>query len=171
MEQYKVLLDNYAYDIQLTSKKDFIINGEEIHHQLLSTKSGLLQLKIDNNYFKVYCKEISETDFEIWIQHYVFKVKLEDTRSRLLSQLKKITQLTTNIVYVKAPMPGLVKAVEVKQGDIVEKGGGLIILEAMKMENEIKSNIKGKIKSVEVKTNNSVEKDQTLLTIEPLRED
>ncbi|MDI6767173.1 MAG: acetyl-CoA carboxylase biotin carboxyl carrier protein subunit [Bacteroidota bacterium] len=170
MEQYNVITATETLNVQCLSDGNVLIKGENIYYQLIQNYSGVLRLKIGNNYFNVYCKEISETDFELWIQHHVFRLKLEDSRSRLLSQFKKFSSSTLENVNVKAPMPGLVKAIEVNQGEIIEKGGGLIILEAMKMENEIRSTIRGRVKSVDVKLNSSVDKDQTLLTIEPIIE-
>ena len=64
-------------------------------------------------------------------------------------------------------MPGLISKIEVNIGDIVSPGTGLIVLEAMKMENEIHSTLHGTVKSIEIKNHVTVEKDQILLVIEP----
>jgi len=147
------------------------INGEQIDYQAANLDPEFSQVKICNKSFNVLCKRITETDFELWIQHHVFIVKVEDSRSRLLSQFKKFSSSALETLNVKAPMPGLVKAIEVTRGQIIEKGRGLIILEAMKMENEIRSSVRGRVKNVEVKLNSSVDKDQTLIIIEPVVDD
>jgi biotin carboxyl carrier protein len=65
--------------------------------------------------------------------------------------------------HIKAPMPGLIIDLRVKEGDVVKQNDPLIILEAMKMENVIKSPGDGTVKAVKVQKGNSVEKNQVLI--------
>ena len=65
---------------------------------------------------------------------------------------------------VKAPMPGRVIEILVKKGDIVSEGDSLIVLEAMKMENIIKSTREGVLKNIQVIEGNNVEKNAILLS-------
>ncbi len=67
---------------------------------------------------------------------------------------------------VHAPMPALVVKVEVREGDDVEAGEGLCVLEAMKMENELKAHRSGRVKQVFVKEGNTVEKNELLMILE-----
>jgi biotin carboxyl carrier protein len=71
------------------------------------------------------------------------------------------------VISVKAPMSGLVIAIHVKTGDIVDTQSSLIVLEAMKMQNDIRSPIKAKISGMFVKVGQTVEKDDKLMNIEP----
>jgi len=64
-----------------------------------------------------------------------------------------------------APMPGMVVQFEVKVGDRVKEGDILVVLEAMKMQNNLTSKVNGVVKSLKVSPGTSVEKDQVLLTI------
>ncbi|MEM1537722.1 MAG: biotin/lipoyl-containing protein [Candidatus Nezhaarchaeales archaeon] len=68
-------------------------------------------------------------------------------------------------VPIKAPMPGVITKVLVKPGDRVKVKDGLIILEAMKMENPIESPVEGTVKVVNVKPGQSVQKDQVLVVV------
>ena len=67
---------------------------------------------------------------------------------------------------LKSPMPGLVLRIMVKSGDSVKKGDGLMVLEAMKMENIIKAPADGIVKYVAVKKSDTVEKNQVLIKFE-----
>ena len=67
---------------------------------------------------------------------------------------------------VRAPMPGRVVKVLVKEGDAVEKGAGLVVVEAMKMQNELCAAISGTVKSVKVNEGDSVERNAELVVIE-----
>jgi biotin carboxyl carrier protein len=60
-------------------------------------------------------------------------------------------------------MPGLVVRVEVSEGDEVGPGQGLVIVEAMKMENELRADVAARVKAVHVKPGEAVEKDQVLI--------
>ncbi|MEX0647161.1 MAG: acetyl-CoA carboxylase biotin carboxyl carrier protein subunit, partial [Balneolaceae bacterium] len=65
------------------------------------------------------------------------------------------------------PMPGKILELLVQEGDSVEAGQPVIILEAMKMENELKAPIQGKVATLQISQNDNVEKNQPLLEIEP----
>ncbi|MSR19395.1 MAG: biotin/lipoyl-binding protein [Gemmatimonadetes bacterium] len=69
---------------------------------------------------------------------------------------------------VVAPMPGMVVKVEVVEGDVVQAGQGIVIVEAMKMENELKASGPGKVVRVHVRRGDAVEKDQILVDLDPL---
>ena len=86
----------------------------------------------------------------------------------VLDQFQQQTASQSGLTIVKSPMPGLVTTIEVKVGDQVEPGTGLLVLEAMKMENEIKSSVRGKIKSIEIKEKMVIEKNQVLISIEAI---
>ena len=69
---------------------------------------------------------------------------------------------------IVAPMPGMVVKVEVVEGDVVQAGQGIVIVEAMKMENELKASGPGRVVRVHVRRGDAVEKDQILVDLEPL---
>ncbi|HUP01610.1 MAG TPA: biotin/lipoyl-containing protein [Gemmatimonadota bacterium] len=68
---------------------------------------------------------------------------------------------------IRAPMPGLVVAVEVADGDRVETGNGIAIIEAMKMENEIMAPVGGRVRDLAIRSGLAVEADALLCRIEP----
>ena len=70
---------------------------------------------------------------------------------------------TQKIKSLKAPMPGLILKVHIKEGQEVQKGDSLLVLEAMKMENIIKAPADLTIKQIHAKSKEAVEKDQTLI--------
>ena len=69
---------------------------------------------------------------------------------------------------IRAPMPGLVVKVEVAVGDAVEEGQGMAIVEAMKMENELRAEGAGVVSSIHVAPGDTVAKDEVLIELEPL---
>ena len=90
-------------------------------------------------------------------------VSVEDRFDLLLDQLGMNNVTNQKLNDIKAPMPGLVIDIMVKPGDSVKKGEGLIVLEAMKMENIIRAPADCFIKSIEVEKSASVDKNQVLI--------
>ena len=95
-----------------------------------------------------------------------FPVRVESARERLLKQFAAATGGTEVKEPVSAPMPALVVKVHVKPGDTIEPGTRLLVLEAMKMENEIRSQQSGVVKEVHVSAGQPVEKGELLITLE-----
>jgi len=84
-----------------------------------------------------------------------------------VSSAQKKTGREQKIIKLTSSMPGLVKKIKVKSGERVEKGDGLVVIEAMKMENEMLAPIKGKVQNIQVKENQTVEGNMLLLEIDP----
>jgi len=84
----------------------------------------------------------------------------------LLRQLGMEKMNVVKISEVKAPMPGLIRNILVQPGDTVSKGQGLLVLEAMKMENILKSPADGVVKSIKIEMGQAVEKNQVLIFFE-----
>lgn len=96
---------------------------------------------------------------ETWLAEVI------DERTRRLRSLKQSPRGPRMGGVVRAPMPGLVVQVEVEVGQRVLPGGGLVVLEAMKMENEIRSPGAGKVTAVLVEPGQAVEKDTPLIEL------
>ncbi len=94
------------------------------------------------------------------------KARITDERQETLNRLKRSSTrkgITTG--KIKAPMPGLILKIEVELGMRVEKGSGVAIIEAMKMENEILASFGGVVTEIAIRRGEPVEKGQHLLTI------
>jgi len=90
-------------------------------------------------------------------------VEVLDERTRHIRSLTANDDRPRAIPVLKAPMPGLVLRVQVRPGQRVSAGAGLVVLEAMKMENELKAPAPAVIKAVRVQPGAAVEKGQVLL--------
>jgi biotin carboxyl carrier protein len=95
-----------------------------------------------------------------------YEIAIKDKYDLLLQQLGISAKASSAAQNIKAPMPGLIINVVAKEGDEVKKGDTLLILEAMKMENVIKSPRDGKVKKVNIVLKQAVEKNQVLLEFE-----
>ena len=93
------------------------------------------------------------------------EVAVEDERSRHVRSLLGSTGAPAATGTVRAPMPGMVVRILVAEGDEVAQGQGLLVLEAMKMENEIRAAAAGKVGALVVKPGTAVEKGQALVEV------
>ena len=131
----------------------FLSLGQNRYSLIHNDKSHLLHIVKENGIYHVH------------LDGYHFPFRVEDERMRALRELVTKTVKSSGSYTVKAPIPGLITQIKVKEGDDINANDGLIILEAMKMENEIKAGQGGKITRIYVSQNSPVEKDQDLLVI------
>lgn len=94
------------------------------------------------------------------------QVQVQDERAARLASATAAHRQATAETTVRAPMPGLVIAVPVTPGQAVTKGTSLVVLQAMKMENELTARDDATIKEVLVSPGQTVEQNQTLVTLE-----
>ena len=104
--------------------------------------------------------------YTLWIDGFRFEVEALDERTRAIRELSAATAKPTGPAPLVAPMPGMIVRVNVGQGDDVQAGQGLVVMEAMKMENELRAAAAGTVKRVHVAPGTAVEKGALLLEME-----
>ena len=109
--------------------------------------------------------EASGDEYDVLIGSEMFHLTVQDEWTRRLANIQRKNLVETGELAVKAPMPGAVVAIEVEVGQEVKKGHGLVILSAMKMENEIKAPRSGTVKSIDVQAGQTVEQGRTLVVL------
>ncbi|MXV51648.1 acetyl-CoA carboxylase biotin carboxyl carrier protein subunit [Pedobacter sp. HMF7647] len=136
-------------------------------------KPVLLDIKGDKGKFHVitdmrsFNVEIIETEanskqFLVAVNGNAYHVQLKDQYDLLLDQMGLNDSTSNSISDLRAPMPGMVLEILVQPGDIVSKGDNLLVLEAMKMENLIKSPIDAIIREIVVVKSQKIEKGQLI---------
>ena len=132
----------------------------------VEVKKGRFHIVYNNKSFvaDILTHDRKNKSFEIIINNNTYYVQLKDRFDELLHDLGMDVGSSNKDNDVKAPMPGRVLEILVKEGDAVAEGDGLIILEAMKMENIIKSTREGVLKHIQAAEGDSVEKNAVLLS-------
>lgn len=123
-----------------------------------------LSLLIDNRSYEATIDRDREF-YRIVVCGEEFRVEVEDEKIKKLAGTRKPFEDKLDMS-IQAPMPGIVVSIDVSRGDEVKKGDCLLVLEAMKMRNEIKSSRDGVIKDILVQTGHTVAKGSALLTFE-----
>ncbi len=165
---YKVKV-NGKYDFELTGSKDsFLIGNEVLDVDIQELDNGHLHIIYQ---YKSYNVEVVSTDATnkktlIKINGKEYYTTIEDRLDLLLKEMGLENGLSPVVSDIKAPMPGLVLSIQVVEGQQLKKGDNILVLEAMKMENILKSTTEGVVKKVYVSQGDKVEKNQILITFE-----
>jgi pyruvate carboxylase subunit B len=129
--------------------------------------SPVRMVKIGTRVYRVVAeKKQGRGRYSLWVDGYRFEVEALDERTRSIRDLSAANAAPAGPAPVLAPMPGLIVRVNVNPGDMVEAGQGVIVMEAMKMENELRATASGRVKSVEVAPGTAVEKGTLLVALE-----
>ena len=104
--------------------------------------------------------------FTLWLDGFRHEVEALDERTRAIRELSGASKGPSGPAPLIAPMPGMIVRVSVQAGDAVHAGQGLVVMEAMKMENELRATAAGTVKRVLVEPGTAVDKGATLLEME-----
>jgi len=141
------------------------INGNVMPVDLLRFSSSRMHLLFRNKSWNVEILSLDRASkmARVKINNHEYDVQLKERMDDLLAQLGMESKVSTDQKEVKAPMPGMVLQIMVNEGQHIEKDEPLIILEAMKMENVIKSPVQGTIKRVPAIKGAAVDKNTVLI--------
>lgn len=139
--------------------REIVVDVQEIN------PPSLYSLLLDNSSYELFVEAEGE-DYNVLVGDELYQLRVQDEWSRRLASIQALAQSDEGELQITAPMPGIVVAVEVEPGAEVKRDQGLVILSAMKMENEIRAPRAGTVKSVEVEQNQTVQHGQTLVVLE-----
>lgn len=159
--------DQQKYEVELKSEQT-LINQQDFSYQLSPLSEHIFHILYRHRSYKIEVvkADYSRKDFLLKINGKQIHVKLQDRFDQLIEALGMEDADELADKEILAPMPGLVLQVHVKEGDEVSKGMPLLTLEAMKMENVLKSPGEGKVSKIHVEAQNSVEKSQLMIVLE-----
>lgn len=103
--------------------------------------------------------------YALWIDGWRFDIEALDERTRAIRDLSAAHAAAAGPAPVVAPMPGLIVRVQVAVGDRVEAGQGLVVMEAMKMENELRASAAGEVRAIHAVPGKAVEKGAVLVEL------
>jgi biotin carboxyl carrier protein len=129
--------------------------------------SPVRMVKIGIHVYRVVAqKRQGRGRYTLWVDGYRFETEALDERTRTIRDLSAASAGPVGPAPILAPMPGMIVRVSVKAGDRVEAGQGVVVMEAMKMENELRATAAGTVRSVEVVPGTAVEKGALLVALE-----
>jgi biotin carboxyl carrier protein len=161
---YSVSIKNSVFEVE-KSKETVAVNGNILDWDISEIRTGHYHVLHNNQSFNL---ELVSLDAEtktvkLKFNNKLCEVTIKDKFDLLLEKLGMNNLKSQTAKEIKAPMPGLIFDIKVKEGDEVKKGDAVLILEAMKMENILKSPGDGTVKAIKIKKGQSVEKNQVLI--------
>jgi pyruvate carboxylase subunit B len=165
--KYVVLLDGQTIEVEVDG--DRVTVDGRAHSATLGVISGtpLRQLLIDGRPLTLSVEAIGRGRWALTPKGERWEMEVVDERTRHIRSLAGGGDQRRAAGVLRAPMPGLVVRVQAQPGEKVAAGDSLVVLEAMKMENELKAGASGVVKSVRVAPGEAVEKGQVLVEFEP----
>jgi len=148
IDESHVSIDGAIYETNFE-----VVSGQPVYSLLLNGQSYEAH---------VYA---SEEEWQVLLQGRLYPVRVEDERERRLRTTLGSRASDAGEFQLRSPMPGLIVALPAKDGQEVKKGDVLLILESMKMQNELKSPRDGTVSRIRVKPGDNVEQKQILLSV------
>ncbi|MEQ9467711.1 MAG: acetyl-CoA carboxylase biotin carboxyl carrier protein subunit [Ekhidna sp.] len=156
-----------ADKIKVENKKDEVfINDELFDGEILKINETSFKVFKGTKIFRVDVVERQGKEMKLKVNDQLLNVSVTDHIDQILDKLGMDVAASTAVKDIKAPMPGSILNIIVAEGDEVRQGDQLLVLEAMKMENVIKSSGEGKVSKIYVAEKQNVEKNQVLISFE-----
>jgi biotin carboxyl carrier protein len=169
VKTYHLELDGKSYEVgieNLNGTTAVTMNGKTRTVDLAALNcGGALSILLDGRSYDLEVKE-SEKGLSVFALGQHYDLLVEEAKLFRARQLSGAGGVVVHEKNVRAPMPGLIVRIEVTVGLIVQPGQGLLVMEAMKMENEIKAKGVGKVKEIKITERQPVEQNQVLITFE-----
>jgi len=164
------------YTVRMRGEEhEVVLDGEGVHIDGVHVNARLMELEGtpirlvtigDRVYSVVVRRGTRRGDSTLWVDGYRFDVEALDERARAIRELSGVSAAATGPAPLLAPMPGLVVRVNVEVGERVAPGQSLVVMEAMKMENELRAQAAATVKRVHATAGTAVEKGTVLVELE-----
>ncbi|HHP7238974.1 biotin/lipoyl-containing protein [Longibacter sp.] len=161
---YQALVGDRAVDVTLDDGQ-LLIDGEPTEYSFRKIRKGYVSLILNGRSVPVSVEPTDDGSYRVTIDGRRTAVRVKDERALLMEEFG-LEEDGAGGGDVRAPMPGLVLDVRVAVGDAVEADEGLLVLEAMKMENELKAPSSGRVAAIHASAGDAVDKNALLIEIE-----
>lgn len=163
--KYITTIEDKQFLVEVIDEKHVSVDGKvyEVDFESVSGQP-VYSLIVDGKSHEGYVAR-SDENWQVLLRGRLYLITVEDEREKRLRSAAGAGVAETGEFHLRAPMPGLVVAIPVAEGQPIQKGQVLLILESMKMQNELKSPRDGTVGRVRVKAGETVEQKQTLLSI------
>lgn len=163
--KYVATLNGREYLIEILDEHQITVNDVPYRIDFESVEGQLLHsLLVEGRSYEAYVYP-TEDGWQVLLRGSLYLLQVEDEREKRLRAALGSRPVERGEFHLKAPMPGLIVSVPVKEGQKVAKGDVLVVLESMKMQNELRSPRDGTVVRLRVKSGDSVEQRETLLSV------
>ena len=165
--RYFVEMGDRTFQVHL-GPESVQVDGTAVDADLVHVEgTNVRHLLLDGASHRMVARRLDDASWEIHLKSRLVKAEAVDERTRVIREMTGTGSGPKGPRPVRAPMPGLVVKVEVEEGDTVVEGQGVAIVEAMKMENELKAESSAVVKKIHVSPGDTVDKDDVLIELAP----
>jgi biotin carboxyl carrier protein len=163
--KYYATIDDQTFEIEINQQGKLYIDGEceAVNFQSIGG-SSVYSLLLGNVSYEALV-EARDDCYEVLLQGTLYRIRVQDERMRRLARAARGFAPPSGEIAIRAPMPGTITAVPVSVGQAIAEGEVLVILESMKMENELKAPRAGVVSQVRVQDGQNVEQNEPLVAI------
>lgn len=154
---------DFLIDFEGAERASGTLNNKKFEWDINQVSENVYNVIKNSRSFNVEILEELDGKQRIKVDGTIYETEAIDKFDELLKKLGMEKGAAGKVNELKAPMPGLVLEVAVEPGQIVAKGDRLLVLEAMKMENVIKSPTDATVSSIEIEKGDTVEKNQVMV--------
>lgn len=166
--QFESEINGEVFEVELNDQlTEAVVDDTSTPIEIIVQKSGRLLFRTGTKLYKIDNIEVNEGNVSFSINGNYFETTVKDEQELLLEKLGFQAGAAASAGSLNAPMPGKILELLIVDGDSVEEGQPVLILEAMKMENELKSPSNGVVSKLHIQQGDNVEKNQLLIDIEP----
>ena len=162
--KYITTINDKQFEVEITEDGQVRVNGEPREVDFLPLGESLYSVIMQDRSHEVVVDE-QDGDYEVLVSGHMYTGKVLDERARLMAIRRGGGFTESGEISISAPMPGLVVAISVTEGEEVTEGQTIIILESMKMQNELKTPRDGVVQRISVEAGQTVEQKKVLVTI------
>ena len=162
--KYITIINDKQFEIEIQNDGTLLVNGEQREVDFYSLDPSLYSVITENQSYAVVIEE-QHGEYQVQMRGHLFTGHVLDERAQLLASRRGGGKTETGEISIKAPMPGLIAALPVSEGQAVKAGDTVVILESMKMHNELKAPRDGVVQRISVEVGHSVEQNKLLVTI------
>jgi biotin carboxyl carrier protein len=163
--KYVTTINGREYTVEILDERHLAVDGVAYEIDFVPVSNQpVYSLIVNGESFDAHVYPDEEV-WQVLFQGSNYTAQVEDEREKRLRAVMSGADLEQEEFHLKAPMPGMVVSVPVQAGQAVKKGDVLLILESMKMQNELRSPRDGSVGRVRVAAGDRVEKKDTLLSV------
>ena len=163
--KYVTIINDKQFEIEILADGSLTVNGIKRDVDFRALGPAMYSILAQNVSYELTIEQRDE-NIEVLMRGHLYTNRVLDERALLMAQRSGGMASDSGEINIKSPMPGLIVTVRVEVGQVVKGGDTVVILESMKMQNELKAIRDGTVTYVNVQAGQSVEQNKVLITIQ-----
>lgn len=153
------------YEFEVKNQYEFSVKGRKLKIDVVEEADGVQLITCEGVKYPAEIVSVKQNSYEVLVNGVSYQFTVETPFSLKRRQILAAQKPVSTSEEVRAPMPGKIVSVHVKEGQEVKPGDALLVLEAMKMQNTLTATQAGRVERLEVKEGQTVSKDDLLVEI------